>query len=187
MKVLAIKGSPRKKGTSSRIADGFMTAAEKMGVQIKSHYLNGMKYRGCQGCDACKEKQEHCALNDDLTEVLNDIKDSDVVVFATPVYYSDVSGQFKSFFDRTWSLVKPDYMTNPKPTRIPPGKKAVLIITQGDGAHNHKDAVARYETFLTWYGFEVHVIRGVELGMAPEANVDAFKTGAEELAAQLLN
>jgi multimeric flavodoxin WrbA len=119
MKITAVLGSPRKNGTTARIAQGFMEAATRAGAETKAHYLNGMKYRGCQGCNLCKTKTEQCVQKDDLTELFNDLTESDTAVFAVPVYWWDVPGQFKSFFDRMWSLITPDYMTNPKPSRIP--------------------------------------------------------------------
>ena len=98
MKIVGIFGSPRKNGASARIAYGFLETAQEIGAEIKTYYLNGMKFRGCQGCNACKEKSEICIQKDDLTEVLADLKEADVAVFATPVYYWDVTGQFKCFF-----------------------------------------------------------------------------------------
>lgn len=186
MKVIAVLGSPRKRGASNRIAQRFIDAAKDMGFETKTHYLNGMNYRGCQGCDGCKTKAEHCVQKDDLTEVLTDLMEADVAVFATPVYYSDVTGQFKCFFDRTWSFVKPDYLTNPKPSRLAPGKKAVLIITQGDVVDKHRDVIERYFSFLTLYGYDVNVIRATECGMAPDVNVDDYIAQAEQLASQIV-
>ncbi len=186
MKVTAILGSPRRRGASSRITEGFMQIATSLGSEIKTHYLNGMKYRGCQGCGGCKGKSERCVQKDDLTEVFDDLMDSDVAVFASPVYYSDVTGQFKSFIDRTWSLVKPDYLTNPKPGRLAPGKRAVLIVTQADVENKHEDVIKRYRGFLSLYGYKVDVVRAVECGMAPDVNVDKYIDQAKELASQIL-
>lgn len=187
MKVVVILGSPRKKGTSTRIALSFAEEAEKRGAQVKTHSLNKMNYKGCQGCDSCKTRSEACVLKDDLTEVLGDLADSDLAVLATPVYYWDVSGQFKCFIDRTWSFVKPDYMSNPAPSRLAPGKKAVLITTQGDVEAKHRDVAEKYESFLAWYGFETHVIRGVELSMDPDADVAPYAARARELAQALIS
>ena len=186
MKVTAILGSPRKTGASNRITQQFIETAKNLGSDVTTHYLNGMKYRGCQGCGACKSKAEQCVQKDDLTEVLTDVMKADVAVFATPVYYSDVTGQFKSFFDRTWSFVKPDYLTNPKPSRLDPGKKAVLVVSQGDVAGKHQDVIERYFSFLTLYGYEVHIIRATGCGMAPDVNVDNYIAQAGELASQIV-
>ena len=186
MKIVAIFGSPRKNGASARIAQGFLETAQELGAEIKTHYLNGIKFRGCQGCNACKEKSEICIQKDDLTEVLADLLETDVAVFATPVYYWDVSGQFKCFFDRTWSIVKPDYTTNPQPTRLPAGKKAVLITTQGDTEDKHGDVAERYHAFLSWYGYNVSVIRGTSCGMEKDTDVDGFIAKAKKLAEKMV-
>jgi len=166
MKVTAIMGSPRKKGITASIADAFMDQAALHGAQTTQYVLNSMNYKGCQGCGACKEKREDCILDDDLTSVLNDMKTSDITVFATPVYYWDVTGQFKLFFDRTWSLVKPDYLTNPDPVRLTKGKKALLITSQADVEEKHKEVFEKYSDFLTMYGYELSTIRA--FGMSGE-------------------
>lgn len=100
MKVVQILGSPRAKGPSTRIANSFTKEAEKNGADVTSYTLNKMNYQGCQSCYACKGKIEECAVQDSLTETLRDIKDADIAVFATPVYFWDVSGQFKLMVDR---------------------------------------------------------------------------------------
>jgi len=174
MKVVAVLGSPRKKGTSARIAGAFLEEAEKKGAEISTYHLNRMDFRGCQGCYACKGKQEHCALKDDLTPLLADMEAADVTVFASPVYFYDVSGQFKTFFDRTYSLLKPDFMTNPAPCRLSPGKKALLVIAQGAGADTHKELAEKYHLFLTWYGYDATVIHASGLEEHVQAAIEAY-------------
>ncbi|MFH1138010.1 MAG: flavodoxin family protein [Pseudomonadota bacterium] len=186
MKVMAVLGSPRKKGYTSQIAEAFMESAQQAGAETKIFHLNRMNYRGCQGCNACKTKSETCVQEDDLTEVLHWMHEADVAVFAVPVYYWDVTGQFKCFFDRTWSLVKPDYTTNPRPSRLAPGKKAVLITAQGDVTDKHRDVVERYSTFLAMYGYKVQAIRAVECGLDAQADIGAHADEARELAAKLV-
>lgn len=186
MKVVAVLGSPRKKGASSRISEKFMSTVSGKGAETQTFSLNGMSYRGCQGCDACKGKSEKCVQKDDLSNVFEELMTADIALFASPVYYWDVSGQFKCFFDRTWSLLKPDYMTNPNPSRLPPGKKAVLVLTQGDVADKHRDVVEKYQTFLSLYGYDVNVIRATECGMERDVNVDLFMDQAEALGVELI-
>ncbi len=189
MIVTAILGSPRKKGATSTIAQSFVEEAESRGAEVKNYFLHGMDYKGCQGCHACKSKTEDCVMKDDLTATLEDIKTSDIVVFASPVHYWDVSGQFKSFFDRTWSFVKPDYKTNPEPSRVQKGKKAVLVLSQADMEDVHKDVYEKYSFFLSMYGFEVYLIRAVEMQNDASRITEAIKpytTKAREIAAQMI-
>jgi len=62
----------------------------------------------------------------------------------------------KGFLDRTYSFMRPDYSS-----RLVPGKKAVMILPQGDPDKKHfSDIFRRYRQFFKWFGFgESHVIR----------------------------
>jgi multimeric flavodoxin WrbA len=161
MKVVCLLGSPRPKGNSAFLADRFCRTAEAMGAEIQTFALNKLKYRGCQACMTCKTKLDRCVLKDDLTEVLDAIRGADVLVMASPVYYGEVSSQLKAFIDRTFSYLVPDYATNPQPSRLPPGKKLVMILAQGyPGEDRFADVFPRYDSFFKWYGFEgSHLIR----------------------------
>lgn len=187
MKLVAIHGSPRQ-GNSSAIADRLLLSAEKTGAKTESHYLNSLTYRGCQACNACKTKSERCVVTDDLTPVLDAILAADVVVLASPVYFGDVTGQFKSFFDRTFSFFTPDYRTAANPSRLAAGKKLVFIQTQGqpDPAF-FDDIYPRYERIVKRFGFtETRLIKGVGLAgpYSPEA-VTTYLDQAETVAAEL--
>jgi multimeric flavodoxin WrbA len=161
MKILCLLGSPRLKGNSAEMAKRFILTAESLGAETRTFALNSLHYRGCQVCYACKEKHDRCVLDDDLAEVIEAVKEADVLVLATPVYYGDISSQLKTFIDRTFSLLVPDYITNPNPSRLKAGKKLVFIIAQGHPDETvFADIFPRYEKFLRWYGFqECHLVR----------------------------
>jgi len=120
MKIVTLLGSPRSNKNSATIANRFTETAAQLGAETRSYELNRLAYRGCQGCYACKNTLDHCVLQDDLTEVLTDVQDADLVVLASPVYYGDVTAQMKGFIDRSYSYLKPDYLTNPQPSRLTP-------------------------------------------------------------------
>lgn len=189
MKVINILGSPRRKGTSARIAQSFAEAAESHGAEVESYYLNGMQFKGCQGCEKCHTGRESCALKDDLTPVLEGLHEADVAVFSSPVYYGDTSGQFKMFLDRTWSLVKPEWLEDlSNASRLPKGKTALFILSQGAESQRHEDVVKRYSEFLTLYGYDLKVIwaTGLVTG-AVDADVSKEQAEASELAVALCN
>ena len=116
MRIVCLLGSPRSRGNSTAVARHFCETAEKKGASIQTFALNKLNYRGCQACMTCKTKLDRCVLKDDLTEVLDAIRDADVLVMATPVYYGEVSSQLKAFIDRTFSYLVPDFETNPAPS-----------------------------------------------------------------------
>ncbi len=167
MKVVAICGSPRKEGSTAKLLDAFADAAKKSGADVLCFQLNDLTFSGCQSCVlACKQKMDHCRLDDGLTPVLKAIADADVVAVGTPVYMSDVTSQTKAFIDRTFSFFKPDFKTNPEPSRLAGGKTLVLVVTQGAPVEQaFKDVVDRYSAVLSRSCAckDVHVVRGLNL------------------------
>ncbi len=154
MKTLCLLGSPKVRGNSAVLAARYCETAEKLGSQVQTFILNKLSYSGCQGCRTCKAKSDRCVLKDDLTDVLEAVREADVLVMATPVYFGDVSSQLKGFIDRTVSYVADDD-TNPYASRLSPGKTLVFIQTQGDSDEMiHADIFPKYEFFFKkWHGF----------------------------------
>ncbi len=167
MKIVTLLGSPRTGKNSSSIANRFTETAVQLGAEIRTFELNRLTYKGCQGCYACKDTLDHCVLNDDLSEVLTAVQEADLVVLASPVYYGDVTAQLKGFIDRSFSYLKPDYLTNPKPSRLSP-KKLVFVQVQGNPDEKlFADIFKRYEVFLNWTGFsDIRLIRACGFGPA---------------------
>ncbi len=170
MKIVCLLGSPREKGNSATIANRFCAAAERLGAEVQTFALNKLEYRGCQACMACKTKLDQCVLEDDLTEVLEAVRETDILVLASPVYYGDLSSQLKGFIDRSYSYLASDYLTNPKPSRLSEGKKLVFISTQGNPDQERFAGIfERYDYFFKWYGFtESRLIRACGVREAGE-------------------
>jgi multimeric flavodoxin WrbA len=188
MKIVSILGSPRPQGNSNAIVRRFQETAAKLGAENQTFELNRLTYRGCQGCHICKQTLERCVLNDALTEVLAAVAEADLVVLASPVYFGDVTSQLKGFIDRAYSYLKPDYLTNPEPSRIGP-KKLLFVITQD---HPFEDVYAeifpRYDTFLKYLGFtETRQLRVCGIGpTAVDTVSDEVFDQADELAREFM-
>jgi multimeric flavodoxin WrbA len=171
MKVLCLLGSPRKRGNSADMARAFCEAAAGAGASVDSVYLNGLAARGCQACFSCKGKSETCVLEDGLTPVLAKAAACDVLVLATPVYFGEVTAQLKTFIDRTFSFLTPEYASSKtNRSRLTPGKTLVMLLAQG---HPREDLFAdifpRYQYFYTWMGFtRSHLVRACGV-YAPDA------------------
>ncbi len=190
MNIVCLLGSPREKGNSATIANRFCSTAQGLGAEVKTFTLNNLQYRGCQGCMACKTKLDRCALNDDLTEVLDTVRETDVLVLASPVYFWDISSQLKTFIDRTFSYLVPDFKTNPRKSRLAPGKKLVFILAQNNpDRSSFSDIVTKFQYFFQAYGFiESHVIRAFGVGEPGEveSHEDVMKL-AETTAENICN
>ncbi len=160
MKIVAVQGSPRPQGNSGTLARAFLDEARSRGAEITEYLLNKLDYRGCQGCLACKTEAEACILEDDAQDILEAIIGADILLLASPVYFGDLSGQLKCFFDRTYSYLNPDFSS-----RVPPGKKAVVVLTQANpDPDQFNDIFPRYERWLKLYGFDpVHLLRATDV------------------------
>ena len=125
MKVIGIVGSPRKNGNTNAVVQKVLEGAAEAGAETRNFILNEMNYKGCQACNYCKA-HDKCKLEDDLTEFLEELAAADAVVFGSPIYFAQFTGQMRLFLDRCYSLVNPDHTS-----RLPAGKKAVIVGAQG--------------------------------------------------------
>lgn len=107
-KVLIISTSLRKNSNSEILALEFGRGAEAAGHTVEYISLSGKKINFCIGCLAC-QKTHKCAVKDDAVEIAEKVKTSDVLVFATPVYYYEMSGQMKTLLDRLNPILSSDY------------------------------------------------------------------------------
>lgn len=107
-KVLIISTSLRKDSNSECLAKEFGRGAKDAGNKVETVTLRGKDIRFCIGCMSCMDTHR-CVLNDDSQEIVSEIKESDVLVFATPVYYYEMSGQMKTLLDRCNPLYNSDY------------------------------------------------------------------------------
>lgn len=107
-KVLVIATSLRPDSNSGLLAEAFARGAAEAGHEVETVSLRGKELRFCTGCLAC-QKTQACVIRDDAPEIVQKMKASDVVAFATPVYYYEMSGQMKTLLDRANPLFPSDY------------------------------------------------------------------------------
>ncbi len=98
-KVLIVSTSPRKGSNSDRLADEFARGAQESGNEVEKVSLAGKDIQFCRGCFAC-QKTQRCVIRDDADAIEQKMEHADVLVFATPIYYYEMSGQMKTMLDR---------------------------------------------------------------------------------------
>ncbi len=91
-KVLVISSSLRKGGNSDTLADEFIKGAKEAGNDIVKINLADKNIAFCKGCLSCQKTQK-CVIGDDANEIARIMMTSDVIAFATPVYYYGMSGR----------------------------------------------------------------------------------------------
>ena len=106
--VLVISTSLRQNSNSEALADEFLRGAADAGHHIEKVTLRGKDLRFCRGCMAC-HGLGHCVIQDDAGNISQKMHDADVIAFATPIYYYEMSGQMKTLLDRANWLYSSDY------------------------------------------------------------------------------
>lgn len=107
-KIIVISTSLRRGSNSEMLADQFVAGAQKAGHEVEKVTLFGKEIRFCIGCLSC-QTTHRCAINDDVAPIMEKVLNADVVVWATPIYYYEMSGQMKTLIDRMNAMYPMDY------------------------------------------------------------------------------
>ena len=106
--VLVISTSLRAKSNSDILTERLIAGAKDAGHQVEHISLKGKTIKFCIGCLACQKTQK-CIQKDDAVEIAEKVKNADSLVFVTPIYYYEMSGQMKTLLDRMNPLYTSDY------------------------------------------------------------------------------
>lgn len=141
MKIAILNGSPRKENTAAMI-EAFREGAEEAGHEVEVLHVGKMKINGCLACEYCHTKGEgKCIQNDDLEKIMPAYLESDMVVFASPIYYFAPTAQLEAAWQRVYCIGKPAKAT-----------KAALLLSSGSGAYDA--AIAQYKAFTGYVGIQ---------------------------------
>ena len=106
--VLVVTSSLRGKSNSDILANKVLEGAQETGHNVELISLKGKNIKFCIGCMSCANTGK-CVLQDDVNEIREKVKNADTLVFVTPIYYYEMSGQLKTFLDRMNPLYDSDY------------------------------------------------------------------------------
>ena len=133
--VIVISASLRAGSNSDKLADKFIEGARVAGHEVEKISLAGKDIKFCKGCLAC-QKLGKCVIKDDVNDIMPKVLNADVVCWATPIYYYEMSGQMKTLIDRMNAMYSLDYQF-----------RDVYMLTTA--AENEPDAPKRAEAGLT--------------------------------------
>lgn len=120
-KWIAVVGSPRRGGNTELLVDYIIEELKVKNIRTVKFILNSRNISACTGCEQCI-KTGTCIIKDDVSCLIEEMKDADGFILASPSYNYNVTAQMKSFLDRTFCLN--DY--SEFKSRLSPGKKAVV-------------------------------------------------------------
>ena len=126
-KILILSSSPRKDGNSDTLCHSFASGAKNKGHEVSEIFINNKNINFCKACAYCEKHNGVCIIKDDMVDIIKEIFASDVIVFASPVYFYSISGQMKTFIDRLVTIYR--LITN---------KEVYYIFAAGDKNPNFK-------------------------------------------------
>jgi arsenate reductase len=119
--VLGISGSPREGGNTDTLLGAFLDEAERAGAHIEKIVPARMTIRPCIECRTC-ESEGFCPIDDDMQRVYGLLREADVVVAASPIFFYGVTAWLKAVIDRTqclWARRRVLGLTDPgAPSRV---------------------------------------------------------------------
>ena len=107
-KVVVISTSLRPGSNSHALAEQFAKGAQAAGHEVELISLRGKELRFCVGCLSCQQTGA-CIFKDDVPAIMERVLEADVVCWATPIYYYEMSGQMKTLIDRMNAMYPQDY------------------------------------------------------------------------------
>jgi multimeric flavodoxin WrbA len=138
MKILILNGSARKeKGVTGRLLKSLIKGFTAGGAEAKEVQVQGLNITPCTACLSCLHKKSgDCILDDDMSGIYQDLKASDMLIIATPVYFDGMSGALKVVMDRCVCCMEP-FLTKDNSGRVRHThawrmpKRCMLISTAG--------------------------------------------------------
>lgn len=129
--ILIVLGGGRARGNTAQLAEAFADGARAAGHHVETISLLKHEVKGCLGCNACRHGRP-CVQKDDFAQMIPKIKEVDLVVFASPLYFWTISSRLKAFIERFYCLAEED--PDPPLGRYEkyPVKDSALLMTSAD-------------------------------------------------------
>jgi multimeric flavodoxin WrbA len=152
MKILAIQSSPNEDGLTAKTAKAVIKGAEAEGAVVEMINLNDLIIKLCVACDGgwgqCR-REGTCIIDDEFQQLRDKIHAADAVVFATPVYWGDLSESAKLFLDRLRRCEVKGEFKNLN------GRFALGIASAGGTGNGCVKALLHLEDYLRRVGFTI--------------------------------
>jgi len=121
-------GSPNAKGNTARLVEAVLSAIDNESISIRKIELCKLKrINHYMGCDSCKKNDmRRCVFDDGLNDVMAEVRSSDLLIVASPIYFFNFNSLTKTFIDRLFYSSEIDNNEN-----LLRGKKVSVVVTYG--------------------------------------------------------
>ena len=145
MNITILMGSPNRNGSTNILVKEFTRGAEEAGHMVEEVDVCHANIHPCIGCVTCGYEGP-CVQKDDVEEIRQKLLSSDMVVFATPLYYYGMSAQLKIVIDRFCA-----YNSSLNSRHL---KSALLTVAWNADDWTFEALEAHYKTLVRYINFE---------------------------------
>jgi multimeric flavodoxin WrbA len=138
--VIVINGSVRDSGNTDALLSKFHEAAGEFTESIVQFDLRKLQIGDCRGCCDCRDNAE-CSQADDMTSIREDVNDARLIIFASPIYWCEVTGLMKTFIDRLY------FYHHPSTANLIAGKKVIVVCPMGEAENIEYEAEIMIEFY----------------------------------------
>ena len=144
MNIIIFNGSPHPNGNTNAMVTAFVAGAKENGHKIDVVNVCQKNIAGCLACEYChKAGKGNCIQKDDMQEIYPLLKEAEMIILASPVYYHSFTGQLQCAINRIYALDKPQNL-----------RKAALILSSGSD-EVYDGAIYEYQkSFLEYLKLE---------------------------------
>jgi multimeric flavodoxin WrbA len=146
MNVLALIGSPRRRGNTDLLVDEILNGCRAKGHTAEKFFLYDYTLSLCVDCRNCKKGDYTCCINDDMHRFYRLMEKADVIVFGTPLYWYGCTAKMKMFIDRMRPFVESKKLN---------GKRAVLVVPSAEGPAACGPLVEMFRSSFKYLGMKL--------------------------------
>ncbi len=141
MQVTTLLGSAKKKGNTATVLSWVEEEMKSLSHDVERIVLNEKTIGGCLGCAKCKDYPDEiaCVQKDDAINIMEKMVSSDVVLYASPIYFWGFSAQMKALIDRCYALTTNYHRQDH--TSLMRGKRIGLLVTGGGPYENNVEGL----------------------------------------------
>ncbi len=128
--ILAIYGSPRRKGNTSLLLKEAVRGAKEAGAQTEEVVLRDLDMSPCLEIYGCT-KTGRCSVQDDFQDLYDQLLGCRGLMLASPIFFYTVSAHTKILMDRCQSLWVKKYWLEKRTSKTTDFKRKGLFISVG--------------------------------------------------------
>ena len=141
MKILVLNGSPTRDGNTVALVNAFKEGAESKGHEVTVLDVAHKKVNGCMSCGYCKGAGNgKCVQQDDMQQIYPYLMETEMIVFASPIYYFTMSAQLEAVIQRFYAI------------NHPPKAKCAALLLSSYSPDVYTGAIAQYKDMIGYMG-----------------------------------